>query len=416
MDMSAADTTIVTDGKSPQADTTLENRKNGAAFKSRRRNKEKQKPKQDPMKTSATINHPDQIDKGEKVIKAKKKKPKKAQNKNNNKPNDSKELSVTTSDNISALDPNEAKRLKKKRKRQQQKEKRKQLQQAQKLRGEKPRLPVNKITVRNLPPNLSKASFINKVFQKNPELEQYVAEYYYVNGFYPKNKFESSVPSRCYINCTDESTMMLVGRAVKAMTFTDDTPSKPKTDNSNNDENLNKAEVMEDLETYIPSVEKSFYQVMPEFKSVGEPVIDKWDFMNGKLNDDFAFKKFCEAIDSEGKVPLPDNIFSKGNKNKKKEKITADSQKNKGKKISKAKIDKLETKQEGVNKKKAKKRNKKKVKAKKDESGKQEITGKIDPEKKTKEVSKKSKKFKKKTNQKPKSESVKNLGVENTAK
>ena len=406
--MSAPDTAIASERKSPQAEVNPENKKNGGS-KNRRRNKEKQKPKQDSVETSVTINPPNQNNKGEKVTKAKKKKTK-AQNKNSNKTNNPKEpLSITT-DNLSALDPNEAKKLRKKRKRQLQKEKRKQIQQEQKLREEKPRLPVNKITVRNLPPNLSKKSFITKVVQANRDLEQCIAEYYYVDGFYPKNQFESSVLSRCYINCTDESSMMLVGRAIKALTFTDDAPSEPEADKSTTDESAEKVETMEELETYIPSVEKTFYQVMPEFKSLGEPFINKWDFMNGKLEDDFAFKKFCEAIDSEGKMPLPDNIFSKGSKSKKKEKTNPDSLKNKGKKILKAKAGTSEAKQESATKKKAKKRNKKKAKAKKEGSEK------IDTEKKPEDVKKKTKKFKKKLNQKPGTETIKNSRLETLAK
>lgn len=406
--MSAPDTTIASERKSSQADFTPDNKKNGAS-KNRRKNKEKQKPKQDSLETSVTVNPPDQNNKGEKVTKVKKKKPK-AQNKNSNKSNNPKEpLSITT-ENLSALDPNEAKKLRKKRKRQLQKEKRKQLQQEQKLREEKPRLPVNKITVRNLPPKLSKESFITRVVQATPELEQHFAEYYYVDGFYPENQFESSVPSRCYINCTDESSMMLVGRAIKTLTFTDDAPSKPEAEKNTTDENAEKVEAMEELETYIPSIEKTFYQVMPEFKSLGEPFINKWDFMNGKLEDDFAFKKFCEAIDSEGKMPLPDNIFSKGSKNKKKEKTNPDSLKNKGKKILKAKAGTSDTNQESATKKKAKKRNKKKAKAKKEGSEK------IDTEKKPKDAKKKTKKFKKKLNQKLGTETIKNPGFETAAK
>lgn len=394
MAMSSFNAPNISDEKSPKTGDVIPDKKTGSSTHSRR-NKKKQKQKQ-PTEPTTFTESPELNAKSEPATKSKKKRSKKSQNKNNSKSNGLQESTPSTTDG-SASNYQDAKKLKKKRKRQMQKERRKQLQLERKRKAEKPRLPVNKITVRNLPPSLSKESFITKIKQTNPQLEAYISEYYYVNGYYPRNQFESSVPSRCYISCLDELNMMQVGRAIKSMTFTDDKPNTSETESKNVEGNGEPVPDTDDLETYIPIIEKSLYQVMPDFNFLGEITIDKWDFLNGKLEEDFAFKRFCESIDSEGKISLPENIFSKGGKSKKKQK-TSDQVKDK--KLVKNKAD-GEQKSETKSKKKQKKRGKKKAKVKTDDANKKEEPEKrADSDKIAKDTKKKKKKNKKKLSQK----------------
>lgn len=210
----------------------------------------------------------------------------------------------------------EAKILKKKLKRQQLKEKKRKLMQEEKERLErerKPILPVFKLTVRNLPPDLSEKLFIEQIQKKNPDLKEFITEYYYVQGYYPTNQFEANVLSRCYINCSDETTMMTVGRTIKQMKFKDDVRGRVEEPTKNENQNIEERGIEEEeaSEIYNPVIEKSFLQSMPDFASIGVINTGKWDSCNGKLEMNSAFKKFVEAIDSEGKIPIPEDIFNK---------------------------------------------------------------------------------------------------------
>lgn len=211
-----------------------------------------------------------------------------------------------------------AKIQKKRLKRQLQKEKKRKFLQAQREKAKIPRLPVFKLTIRNLPPNLTEESFISKIQEKNEDFKKLITEYYYVKGYYPVNQFEPNVRSRCYLNFVDENAMMLGGRTIKQMTFVNDNLKDDKY--STNDKKVNKKKVVidkeqgegeEEKEIYSPIIEKSFYQAMPDFEKLGQLNVDKWHFFNGKLKDNSSYKKYLQIIESQGKIPFPDNIFKK---------------------------------------------------------------------------------------------------------
>lgn len=285
----------------------------------------------------------------------------------------------TTTDSVKAPSVSEeAKLLKKKQKRLQQREKKKKLQKQAKEREQ--RLPVYKLTIRNLPPNLSKESFMLQVEQLHPEFKEFITEYYYVRGYYPVNQFEASIPSRCYINCSEETTMMQVGRAIKQMTFVDDKTTNISTDNDDNSKPQNETvetsesgEVVEEMEIYAPAVEKSFLQMMPDFNERGEIHIDKWDFFNNKLEESSAYKKFIKSIESNGEIPLPVDIFNKSKRVKKKVEKKVDSEKGKKKgdkkKSKKSPEEEAKAAEKKKRKKEKRKRNKLKKIAEKDTNG-----------------------------------------------
>ena len=167
-------------------------------------------------------------------------------------------------------------------------------------------IPVFKITICKLPPQLKKQSFIKQVSQTYPDFDKDVTGIYYVQGYHPEVQFEESVLSRCYINCTNQETMMKVGRAIKGMQFTDDDG---------------------DEEIYNPTIEKSFYQEMPDFEKIENNEnsdnteistpnipntikIDVWDVFNNKLDEVDVYKRFCEIISDENKKQLPSDIFA----------------------------------------------------------------------------------------------------------
>ena len=167
-------------------------------------------------------------------------------------------------------------------------------------------IPVFKITIRKLPPLLKKESFIEQVSRTYPDFNKDVTSIYYVQGYHPEVQFEESVLSRCYINCTNQETMMKVGRAIKGMQFTDDDG---------------------DEEIYNPTIEKSFYQEMPDFEKIENNEnsdnteistpnipntikIDVWDVFNNKLDEVDVYKRFCEIISDENKKQLPSDIFA----------------------------------------------------------------------------------------------------------
>jgi hypothetical protein len=314
-------------------------------LKQRQRQKRRQEERQKEKKKEMKENLKDNIESIPKNMKKEENKPNK--NKNNKSQNQTASFTASSLSPAALLDStgslieqsidvDEAKKLKKKQKRQQQRQRKRQMEKQKRLDSfeveQRNKLPVHKLTIRKLPPRLSKNSFIKKVFTENPEFKEYICEIYYVNGYYPETQFEQSVPSRCYINCINDESMMMVGRGIKQMSFTNDlinneTENETENENDNENENENNNEnhtnvdsqigspkmYDEEMETYSPIVEKSFYQHMPGFvipKDVESEVkVDTWEFFNNKLDDIAIYRRFCELISGEDRKQLPANIF-----------------------------------------------------------------------------------------------------------
>jgi hypothetical protein len=187
-----------------------------------------------------------------------------------------------------------------------------------------PNLPVFKLTIRKLPPNLTQAAFVEKVISQFSDFLQHVNALYYVDGHSPEVQYEASTASRCYINCKSEQSMMIVGRTIKGITFIDEVPSESGDGDQKGNSN---AELYEDLETYIPVIEKSFYQELPpltkplvassdESKGMNplmeissELQIDDEGLVTTKLEDVAVYQLFCELLEEEGRTHLPADIF-----------------------------------------------------------------------------------------------------------
>ena len=187
-----------------------------------------------------------------------------------------------------------------------------------------PNLPVFKLTIRKLPPNLTKAAFVEKVISQFSDFLQHVNALYYVDGHSPEVQYEASTASRCYINCKSEQSMMIVGRTIKGITFIDEVASESGDGDQKGNSN---AELYEDLETYIPVIEKSFYQELPpltkplvassdESKGMNplmeissELQIDDEGLVTTKLEDVAVYQLFCELLEEEGRTHLPADIF-----------------------------------------------------------------------------------------------------------
>lgn len=299
--------------------------------KQKQKQKQKQGESQNEKKTEpgAEINttgtsHPNDKDSKKEGFKPKKNRNKKSQKEESQKTSTPAALATKASESPNSVET--LKKLKKRQKRQQQRQRKKEAEKKNNT-PPVPKLPVFKITVRKLPPKLSKQSFIDQLYSAHPEFKDHITETYYVNGYLPDSQFEQHIPSRCYINCTNDQTMMIVGRGIKGMIFKNDNLTVNKTSKSeenNNDTKTNdddgtgntkndndQSEIYdEDMETYTPIIEKSVYQAMPALnKEDGSINVDKWDFFNNKLEDIAIYQRFCEIISDSSRTQLPRDIF-----------------------------------------------------------------------------------------------------------
>ncbi|TID28479.1 hypothetical protein CANINC_002474 [Pichia inconspicua] len=201
------------------------------------------------------------------------------------------------------------------------------------LKNKTPQVPERvtfKLTVRRLPPNLKEDSFWNVVYTNFPDFKELVHSYYYVNGYLPQTQFENPVFSRCYIDCIDEQSMMIVGRGIKTLTFTNDVEGQTKKDETGNSEVFE-----EEMEVYVPSIEKSFYQKMPQGDI--EPFPE-----NGSITKNPHYKLFVELLKEEGRREMPRNIFDYIIELKQKKKSERRKQKKANAKVANLKNDKTD--------------------------------------------------------------------------